>query len=153
MKPLDFDSTHCSIARTADFLGQRWALVIVRDLMNGVRRYEDLRSHLGISRDVLSARLERLIEVGVVERVPYREPGSRTRQEYRLTEAGRELRTILVALVAWGDRHLAGPEGPPMRVVHDGCDEPVDVRLVCESGHDAAGGLRLEPGPGAVAVS
>lgn len=152
MTPLDFESAHCSIARTAAFLGQRWALVIVRDLLNGVSRYEDLRSHLGIARDVLSARLNQLIEAGVVERVPYREPGARTRAEYRLTDAGRELRVILVALTAWGDRHLAGPDGPPMRVLHEDCGAQVEARLVCDAGHADADRLRLAPGPGAVAA-
>lgn len=150
MEPLDYDSAHCSVARSSAFLGQRWTLVIVRDLMNGVRRFEDLRSHLGIARDVLAARLDQLVDAGLVERVPYREPGARTRFEYRLTEAGAALRPVLVALVGWGDAHLAGEHGPPVRLLHTDCGEPVGVKLVCAQGHDVDRDLHAEPGPGAV---
>lgn len=153
MTTAQYDSRACSVARTASFLGQRWTLVILRDLMNGVRRFDELQAHLGVARDILSSRLEELVTHGLVEKVPYREPGARTRTEYRLTEAGWELRTIMISIMHWGDKHLAGPEGPPMRVVHASCGDEVNVRIECAQGHDATGEVRLEPGPGAVPVS
>src|SRR4051794_24706810 len=110
----DYDSSTCSIARTAQILGDRWTVLVVRDLFNGVRRFDELQGHLGIARDILTKRLALLIEEGVVERRAYQVAGARARHEYVLTPAGRELRTVLVALMGWGDHHRAGAAGPPM---------------------------------------
>ena len=147
----DFDSGTCSVARTVSVLGDRWTILVLRDVFNGVRRFDDLQSHLGIARDVLSKRLGALVAEGVVDRVPYREPGSRTRYEYRLTEAGRDLRPVLLALIEWGDRYRAEGAGPPLSVIHDECGAPVRVVLECDVGHRIRPHtrLRLEPGPGA----
>src|SRR6476620_7339887 len=76
-----------------------------------------------------------LVEEGIVERLPYREPGARERHEYRLTAAGRDLRPVLLAMLAWGDAHRAGPDGPPVRVEHPGCGAAVHVELRCAEGH------------------
>lgn len=145
----EFPSELCSIARTSEIIGDRWTLLIVRDLTNGVRRFDVLREHLGIARDVLARRLDRLAEHGVVERVAYREPGQRRRHEYRLTPRGRDLTAILAALMAWGDRYLAGEPGPPVRLEHRGCGGEVTVALRCSEGHPVAPGreLALRPGP------
>ena len=111
----DLDSSRCSVARTAEVVGDGWTVLVLRDLFNGVRRFDDLAAHLGIARNVLTRRLTALVEEGIVERVPYREPGARERHEYRLTAAGRDLRPVLLAMLAWGDAHRAGPDGPPVR--------------------------------------
>jgi DNA-binding HxlR family transcriptional regulator len=151
MRPYSaYDSDACSIARTLALIGDRWTLLVLRDVANGVRRFDELAGHLGIARNVLAGRLARLADEGLVRRTAYREPGARERHEYRLSDAGRELMPILVAFMAWGDRHLAGPEGPPAVVRHAGCGAPIRVSLTCAEGHELGErpALRVEPGPG-----
>lgn len=145
-----YDSDTCSIARTLALVGDRWTLLVLRDVANGVRRFDELADHLGVARNVLSRRLAGLVEAGLVQRTAYREPGARERHEYRLSGPGRELMPILVAFMAWGDRHLAGPEGPPAVVRHDGCGAPIQIELTCAEGHQLGPRprLRVEPGPG-----
>lgn len=146
----ELDSATCSIARATGLLGDRWSILVVRDVLNGVRRFDALADHLGVSRDVLRRRLAALVDAGVLERVEYREDGQRPRAEYRLTDAGLELVPVLVAFLDWGDRHLPGADGPPAVVRHE-CGAPVRSRLVCADGHvvEDARETRLEPGPGA----
>ena len=96
----------CPIARTSALLRDPWTVLVVRDLGDGVHRFDDLVAHLGISRTVLAGRLAELVAVGAVERVAYREPGSRRRHEYHLTAAGTELGPVLTAMARWGRRHL-----------------------------------------------
>ena len=144
-------STACSVARTMAVLGEPWTVLVVRDLLHGVRRFDDLVAHLGIARTVLSRRLATLVEAGLVETADYREPGRRTRHEYRVTPAGEDLRPVLLALMAYGDAHLAGPDGPPIRVEHAGCGGEVHLEPTCSHGHRLGPGdrLRSTPGPGA----
>lgn len=151
----ELDSGVCSIARTMSVIGQPWTILVLRDLFNGMRRFDDLVDHLGIARNVLTRRLAALVEAGIVEKHSYREPGQRARQEYRLTPAGRDLRPVLVALMDYGDTHLAGPAGAPVRLTHADCGGAVRVQLTCENGHtlETADRLRLRPGPGAQAKS
>lgn len=152
--PVDFaewDSGTCSVARTAALIGDAWTVLVLRDLSNGVRRFDDLAAHLGIARNVLTRRLSGLVEGGLVVKTPYREPGRRERHEYRLTPAGRDLRIVLNALKDWGDEHLAGEAGPPNVTRHEGCGAEVHAELRCADGHWIGPGdrLRSEPGPGA----
>jgi len=123
------------VARAAEVVGDGWTVLVLRDLFNGVRRFDDLAAHLGIARNVLTRRLAALVDEGIIERVPYRAPGSRERHEYRLTPAGRDLRPVLLAMLAWGDAHRAGPDGPPVRIEHPGCGAPIHVELRCAAGH------------------
>jgi DNA-binding HxlR family transcriptional regulator len=132
----DYDSGACSIARTAQILGDRWTVLVVRDLFNGVRRFDALQDHLGVARDVLTRRLASLVAEGLVERRPIAIAGERARHEYVLTPAGRDLRPVLVAILDWGDAHRAGPDGPPASVRHDDCGQAVHARLVCDAGHE-----------------
>ena len=151
MRPYSaYDSDACSIARTLSVIGDRWTLLVLRDVANGVGRFDELASHLGIARNVLSKRLARLSQSGLVERTAYREPGTRERHEYRLSGPGRELIPVLLAFMDWGDRNLAGPEGPPAVVTHAGCGARIRVTLTCEDGHELGDRprLRSEPGPG-----
>jgi DNA-binding HxlR family transcriptional regulator len=145
-----YDSDACSIARTLALIGDRWTLLVLRDVANGVRRFDELAGHLGIARNVLSRRLATLAGAGLVERTAYREPGARERHEYRLSGPGRELVPILLAFMDWGDRHLAGPEGPPALVRHAGCGAKIKIALTCEDGHELGQSprVRVEPGPG-----
>src|SRR3954467_14665590 len=146
----DYSDENCSIARTLAVLGDRWTLLVLREAFNGVRRFEDLQRGLGVARDVLTVRLNRLVDEGVLERVPYREPGQRRRHEYRLAAKGLDAPPILVALLAWGDRHKADAAGPALELTHAGCGGDVSVELRCEHGHAVdAREVRPRPGPGA----
>jgi len=146
-----YEDQHCSIARTLELVGERWTLLILRDTMNGVRRFGDLAEHLGIARNVLQDRLTRLVDADMLERVPYQDRP--LRHEYRLTAKGRDLWPVMVALMHYGDRHFA-PHGPPEVLRHKGCGGVVDDRRTCETcgARLVYGEAYLEPGPGAVAA-
>lgn len=135
------DAASCSVQRTLAAIGERWSLLVLREAFYGVRRFEDLQRRLGVARDVLSVRLRRLVDRGILTRVPYRETGRRERFEYRLTPAGKDLYPVLVALMQWGDRHLERPAGPTVALRHreGSCGAPVRVELVCAAGHRLGG--------------
>ncbi|MBP2478215.1 DNA-binding HxlR family transcriptional regulator [Crossiella equi] len=148
----------CSVARTLSVVGERWSLLVLREVMLGVRRFEAIRQHTGAPRAVLTERLRSLEEAGVLERREYREEGARTRYEYRPTEAGRELQPVLTALMQWGDRHLGAagdPDWPPLRVAHRGeCGGQVRAVLTCEHGHRLGDdGRELDARPSSQALS
>ncbi|MEH1059205.1 helix-turn-helix domain-containing protein [Micromonospora sp. CPCC 206171] len=153
MRPaaLDWSVENCTIARAMAILGERWTLVVLREVFNGVRRFDDMRVRTGIPRQVLTTRLATLVEQGVLRREPYREPGSRLRHEYRLTERGLDLWPVLVAVLGWGDRYLADPEGSPLGVGHRDCGAEVRVELRCAEGHEVTDPRDVlpRPGPGA----
>jgi DNA-binding HxlR family transcriptional regulator len=136
-----------SVSRALALIGDQWTLLILREALFGVRRYGQLVRNLGIPRPTLSARLRSMVDSGLLERAPYaRDPD---RYEYRLTGAGRELFGAAVMLMRWGDRYLAGPEGPPIVLRHHACGEIADPRLVCRKCGDelTAHNVTPEPGP------
>ncbi|HEX5610956.1 MAG TPA: helix-turn-helix domain-containing protein [Solirubrobacterales bacterium] len=143
----------CSIAKSLEVVGERWTLLIVRDVMTGHRRFGELQRSLGIARNVLSARLQRLVEEDILERRAYQE--NPPRHEYFLTEKGLDLWPALIALLAWGDRHSPQPEGPPMLIVHKQCGGEVSDRGICERCGETltARDARQVPGPGLAAVA
>jgi DNA-binding HxlR family transcriptional regulator len=149
---LAWSTANCSIGRVLDIVGEKWTFQVLREVFLGVRRFEDIHSHGGIPRQVLSKRLASLVEAGLLRKVPYREDGARERHEYRLTEQGLELRTPLIALMAWGDRYLADERGPSLQVVHRDCGAPVELTMSCSAGHPTpeATDVRFAPGPGAL---
>jgi DNA-binding HxlR family transcriptional regulator len=120
----------CSIARTLEIVGEKWALLAVREVFLGNRRFDEMVRCTGAPRDTLAARLKTLVAGGILERRQYSEHPAR--YEYRLTDAGRELYPVIMALMKWGDRHLAGPEGPP-RVFEHSCGHTLVAELVCEA--------------------
>jgi DNA-binding HxlR family transcriptional regulator len=126
----------CSIARSLGVLGERWTFLILREAFLGATRFAEFRDRLGVAPDVLSERLATLVEYGVMDREPYREPGARSRSAYRLTPAGRELQVVLSALQQWGDEHLPRPEGPSMLRRVRGTERPVRVGYVDERGRE-----------------
>jgi DNA-binding HxlR family transcriptional regulator len=119
---------NCSVARALDVVGEWWTLLVLRDVFFGVRRFEAIQADLGIARNVLSDRLATLVEHGILERRRYQEHPERF--EYVLTDMGRDLFPVLLALMGWGDRWLS-PEGPPLRLVHLGCGHETDPSAVC----------------------
>ena len=137
----------CSIAATLAAVGDRWTLLILRDLFRGVRRFERLHRDLGIARNLLTDRLKKLVDMGIVLRVPYQDRP--VRNEYRLTAKGIDLSPALVALMGWGDRWYAA-DGPPTVLVHDACGTPLDQAVSCPHCHEAVGPthIRSRPGPG-----
>lgn len=145
---LDWSIDTCTIERAMEILGEKSTIVVLREVFNGVRRFDDMRAHSGVPRQVLTNRLALLVECGVLRRVPYREPGARVRHEYRLTEKGLDLYPVLVAVKAWGDRYLADPEGPPLTMTHRDCGAEVHGELHCASGHAVASVREIAPRPG-----
>src|SRR4051812_6027217 len=124
-----YEGQVCSVARTLEVVGERWTLLIVRDAFFGVRRFDDFQRSLGIARNVLQARLERLVENGILERVRYHERPERF--EYRLREKGLDLWPVLVSLLSWGDRYVAA-DGPPVLIEHRDCGGRVTDRRICD---------------------
>jgi len=148
----DYVGLNCSIARTLEVLGDRWTLLVIRNaLFKGTRRFEDFVDELGVARNVLSDRLRRLTDHGVLTAVVYQDRP--VRHEYQVTPKGRELTPILAALTEWGDRHYA-PNGPPRLLVHEQCGGHVHVSLNCETcaREVEAATVRSRPGPGADAA-
>jgi len=132
---LAWSAENCSIGRTLDVLRDRWAFLVLREVFNGVRRFDDMRVRTHIPRAVLSDRLTTLVEQGMLRRVPYREPGRRTRHEYRLTPKGLDLYPVLAAMLEWGDRYLADSAGPALELVHRGCGNSLHLEVHCACGH------------------
>ncbi len=141
----------CTISRTLEIIGDRWSFTVLREAFHGIRRFDDFTVRTAIPRQVLTDRLRRLTDSGILRRVPYREPGSRARDEYRLTDMGLDLYPTLIALQAWGDRYLGDLAGPPQIVVHRDCGEPVGLVAECAAGHRgiAPRDIVTRPGPGA----
>lgn len=139
----------CSLARTLEIVGERWSLLVVRDMwIRGPRRFEQLQRNLLIARNILTDRLETLIEGGIVDRRLYQTGPER--YEYFLTESGAELVPALLTFIGWGDRHLAGKAGPPVLFQHKDHDHLADPVTVCRACGEELGidDLEAVPGPG-----
>jgi DNA-binding HxlR family transcriptional regulator len=125
-----YDSQICSVAGSLELVGERWTLLIVRDAFMGARRFEDFQRRTGMARNVLTARLSRLVDEGIFDRVQYQEHPAR--YEYRLTEKGIDLWPVIVSLLQWGDRHIY-PGRAPVLLVHKHCGGAVDDHRICET--------------------
>jgi DNA-binding HxlR family transcriptional regulator len=148
----DYPGQVCSIANSLEVIGERWSLLIVRDVLNGNRRFGELQSSLGIARNVLSARLQRLVDEDILERRLYQE--NPARYEYFLTEKGLALWPALIALLNWGDRYSSGSAGPPKIILHKVCGGRVSDRGICEEcGQTLTARDAIQvPGPGRTAA-
>lgn len=120
----------CSVARALEIVGEKWALLAVREVFLGNRRFDEMVRRTGAPRDTMATRLRTLVSSGILERRPYSEHPARF--EYYLTQAGRDLYPVVLTLMSWGDRHLAGAEGPPLRLEHH-CGHNLGAHLVCEA--------------------
>jgi DNA-binding HxlR family transcriptional regulator len=144
-----FAEQNCSIARPLSFLGERWAVLVLREITLERRRFDQIQESLGVASNVLSQRLATLVEEGIVERRRYREHPERF--EYRLTQKGLDLEPVLLALLRWGDRYTAGPEGPPLETVHDDCGAAFHMVPTCSQCGEELDPrhIHIRPGPGA----
>ena len=132
MQRTNFGDMACSIARTLDVIGEPWSPLVLRDIWVGMNRFDQIQADLGISRKVLTERLGHLVEHGVLEKQAY---DNRPRYAYVLTEKGRELVDVLMVMVGWGDKWLAGDAGPPVLYRHHACGEIGRVDLRCSHWH------------------
>jgi DNA-binding HxlR family transcriptional regulator len=148
----------CSIARTMDVIGEWWTPLVLRDLLAGVSRFEDLRRDLGVASNILTDRLDTLTRGGIVERREYQ--SNPPRFEYLLTEKGRDLLPVIAAVMRWGDKWESGAGGPPALLVHDTCDQITTALVVCDQCNGALSadtvtaiaGPGGQPGPGTTVI-
>lgn len=149
MQRTKFSDQHCSVARTLDIIGEWWTPLILRDIFYGVRRFESLLKQLGISRKILTERLQRLVDADILKKVPYQQ--NPLREEYRLTAKGLDLVPVLLAIMRWGDRWLTEEGQIPVEFVHKGCGQVTIPTVVCDKcgGELTARNLQPQPGPGA----
>ena len=149
MQRSSFSDMPCSVARTLDIIGEWWTLLILRDVFYGVRRFEALRSHLGISRKVLTNRLERLTDEEILKKALYQTHPPR--YEYRLTKKGLDLLPVLLTIMNWGDQWMSEPGMSPVIFVHKDCGEETTPKLVCSccGGDLNAHNIYPKAGPGA----
>ena len=147
----EYDTANCAIGAAVSVIGEKWTFLVLREAFNGVRRFDDMRRRTGAPRQILSDRLSRLVQEGMLRRVPYQEHGQRSRHEYKLTVKGLDLYPVLVSLMEWGDRYEADPAGPQALLTHRDCGEPVRLQLTCAAGHwlESAREVTPLPGPGA----
>jgi DNA-binding HxlR family transcriptional regulator len=140
----------CSVARTLEVIGERWTILVLREAFMRVRRFDDFQRNIGVARNILSARLRKLVEAGVLERRQYSDRPPRF--EYRLTECGLDLYPAIVALMEWGDRYVANPGGPPVLLHHRSCGRESTLLMVCSECREPirARDMQPRPGPGAL---
>jgi len=146
MRRTSLADLHCSVARTIDVVGEWWTPLIIRDAFFGETRFEGFQRSLGLARNVLTTRLERLVEGGIMERRRYQDHPPR--DEYLLTEKGRELFPIIAALMAWGDRWNAGEAGPPLLLIHRDCGHAATLRATCDQCGQPMSLANVQPMPG-----
>lgn len=147
MHRVDLAAMPCSLARSLQVVGEWWTPLVLRDICFGRNRFEAIHDHLGIARNILKARLDTLLEHGMVQRRRYqRHPD---RYEYLPTDKARDIVPVLLALMAWGDRWTA-PDGPPVLFTHRACGQDITAAVVCSgcSAPLAPEELDLRPGPG-----
>ncbi len=148
MKRTDTSEWPCTIAQSVNVLGDHWNLLIIRQACMGTRRFDDFQASLGIGRNILTGRLQLLIDEGLLTRTEY-QPNP-PRFEYRLTDKGRDVYPILAAMAAWGDKWLVGPEGSPLTLHHDSCGNDMHAVVGCsECGQPLhVRAVKARPGPG-----
>jgi DNA-binding HxlR family transcriptional regulator len=148
VKRTPFASWPCSIARAMDLLGDWWTPLVLREAYYGTKRFDDFERVLGIGRNVLTQRLNRLVDEGVLRREPYQERPRR--YEYLLTDMGRDFFPVLAAINRWGETWLSGPEGPPVVLHHTRCGRPAHAEVVCAACGEPLrhGEVRVALGPG-----
>lgn len=125
----------CPIARTLEIVGEKWSLLILRDVARGITKFSEIHDSLNCPKNLLSARLKTLVSAGILAKREYKEPGARLRSSYHLTEAGADLLPVLIALQSWGRAHLNPAELISTRIFHRECGGEVHAALTCAHGH------------------
>ena len=153
MRKASFADKHCSIAQALEIVGEWWTLLILRDSLLGIRRFDDFVERLGISRNVLSDRLDTLVGAGILERRPYDE--ARGRYDYLLTDKGRALWPVMTALRQWGDEWIYGAGNEPLMIEHRTCGSTTIAVMTCNACGETldARSVRATVGPGAATGS
>ena len=143
------EEEQCSLARTVAVIGDRWSLLVLRECFLRTRRFEEFQSRLSITRHLLADRLKKFVKFGVLRRVKYQERPAR--YEYILTQRGLDLYPIVMAIVHWGDVHMAGERGRPLLHRHAPCGHPFDPVSICSHCREPlrAKDVVVERGPGA----
>jgi DNA-binding HxlR family transcriptional regulator len=143
-----YDNQACSVARTLEVVGERWTILILRDVFLGHRRFDEIQKRNGVARNVLSARLQRLVDEGILERRRYQERPERF--EYLLTAKGLDLWPVIITMMKFGDRHTVSENGPPIVLEHIGCGGEITAGLTCERCGNPMGprDVVAMPGPG-----
>jgi DNA-binding HxlR family transcriptional regulator len=149
MQRTDFQAMPCSIARTLAVVGEAWTPLILRDIVFGLTRFDELQRDLGVATNILTDRLATLVEHGLLTRAAYQRRPLRYR--YELTEKGADLLPVLLALMRWGDRWAAEPAGPPVTIVHHGCQQVTQATTTCSHCGEPlrVGDVGARSGPGA----
>lgn len=142
-----FAGMHCSVAQCLEVVGEWWSMLILRDAFLGVTRFDAFQERLGISRNVLNQRLNKLVDEGILARVPYSDHPPR--YDYKLTTKGRDIWPVLTAMRQWGDKYAA-PDGPPVRIEHKACGHVSHAVMTCSSCGErlSARDVRVLRGPG-----
>ncbi|WP_322769207.1 helix-turn-helix domain-containing protein [Frankia sp. Cr1] len=148
MERKSFADMPCSVAQCLEVVGEWWSMLILRDVFFGVSRFDAFQDRLGISRNVLNQRLNKLVESGILTKNPYNQHPPR--YDYRLTEKGRDLWPVLESMRQWGDKHAA-PDGPPVLMRHTNCGQVSTAVMTCSSCGEPleARGMQAVAGPGA----
>lgn len=145
----DRDTSNCSIARTLEVVGEKWTILILREVWYGSSRFSDFERILGCPRNLLAERLRKLVEHGILATETYQETGARSRLRYVITPKGMDLAPAVIGLMQWGDRYRADPAGPAITTRHRGCGAHVYVQVHCEHDHHlSATEIEAAPGPG-----
>jgi DNA-binding HxlR family transcriptional regulator len=145
----DRDTANCSIARTLEVVGEKWTLLILREIWYGSSRFSDLHRMLGCPRNLLADRLRTLVEHGILATETYQEEGARSRSRYTITAKGNDLVPAVLGLLQWGDRYRADPAGPAVITRHHDCGGTLSVQVRCEHDHHVrAAAVEAVPGPG-----
>ncbi|BBH67776.1 HxlR family transcriptional regulator [Actinoplanes sp. OR16] len=146
---LDRDTTNCSIARTLELVGEKWTLLVLREIWYGLSRFSDLHQMLGCPRNLLAERLRKLVDHGILATETYQPEGSRSRSRYVITDKGNDLIPAVLGLLQWGDKYRAAPEGPAIVNRHHGCGAALSVQVRCEHDHHVPPAeIDITPGPG-----
>ncbi|MGC4745521.1 winged helix-turn-helix transcriptional regulator [Micromonospora sp. DT201] len=146
-----WSNANCSVARAMDIVGSRSTVLTLREALLGTRRFDDFVRRVGVGEPAMAARLKEMVAAGLLERIPYREPGQRTRHEYQLTRKGHDLLPAITALRNWGDTWAADDAGPSVIASHHDCGQPVHAVLRCAAGHEIEGGeIDISAGPGRI---
>jgi len=146
MKWTETSDLPCSVARTLSVIGDRWTMLILRNAFMRMRRFEDFQSSLGLTRHLLSSRLKRLVDEGVLQKVPYQQ--APVRHEYVLTDKGKDLHPVMLALTHWGDTWMDQGKGPPMVFQHKACGHQMRPVLVCSECGEPVLPSQVVPQPG-----